>query len=152
MQAGIPRLSPEKAGLPKLLRRGAQAYGLSGPVSTLETNIAETWNVLEACRRSLAVKGIVLASSDQAYGDHEQLPYNEDTPLQEWHPYDVSKSCADLIAQAYATTYGSPVAITRCGNFYGAGDLNWNRIIPGAVRAGVRGERPIIRSEWAVYL
>jgi len=117
------------------------------PISTFESNIAGTWNVLEACRRSPAVKAIVVASSDKAYGDQEKLPYSEDTPLEGRHPYDVSKSCADLIAQAYGKTYGSPVAITRCGNFYGGGDLNWNRIVPGTIRSVLRGERPIIRSD-----
>jgi CDP-glucose 4,6-dehydratase len=117
------------------------------PVSTFESNIQGTWNVLEACRRSPAVKSIVVASSDKAYGDQETLPYDERTPLEGRHPYDVSKSCADLIAQAYAKTYGLPVAVTRCGNFYGGGDLNWNRIVPGTIRSILRGERPIIRSD-----
>jgi CDP-glucose 4,6-dehydratase len=117
------------------------------PVSTLKTNVEGTWTLLEACRRSPAVKQIVVASSDKAYGDHEQLPYTEDAPLQGRHPYDVSKSCADLIAQAYAATYDLPVAITRCGNFYGGGDLNWNRIVPGTIRSVLRGQRPIIRSD-----
>ncbi len=117
------------------------------PVSTFEANIAGTWSLLEACRRSPRVGQIVLASSDKAYGDHTQLPYTEETPLVGRHPYDVSKSCADLIAQAYAVTYGSPVAITRCGNFYGGGDLNWNRIVPGTIRSILRGQRPVIRSD-----
>ncbi len=117
------------------------------PVSTFETNVQGTWNVLEACRRSPAVKSIVVASSDKAYGDQETLPYSEDTALEGRHPYDVSKSCADLIAQAYGKTYGLPVAITRCGNFYGGGDLNWNRIVPGTIRSVLRGERPVIRSD-----
>jgi CDP-glucose 4,6-dehydratase len=117
------------------------------PVSTFETNIAGTWALLEACRRSPAVKQIVVASSDKAYGEHEKLPYNEDAPLQGRHPYDASKSCADLIAQAYAATYNLPVAITRCGNFYGGGDLNWNRIVPGTIRSVLRGQRPVIRSD-----
>jgi CDP-glucose 4,6-dehydratase len=117
------------------------------PVSTFETNIAGTWALCEACRRSPLVKQIVLASSDKAYGDQETLPYDEATPLQGTHPYDVSKSCADLIGQAYAVTYGLPVAITRCGNFYGGGDLNWNRIVPGTIRSILRGERPVIRSD-----
>ena len=90
---------------------------------------------------------IVVASSDKAYGDQRTLPYDETTPLQGAHPYDVSKSCADLIAQTYAKTYGLPVAITRCGNFYGGGDLNWNRIVPGTIRSILRGERPVIRSD-----
>jgi CDP-glucose 4,6-dehydratase len=117
------------------------------PVSTFETNIAATWGLLEACRRSPKVKQIVMASSDKAYGESKVLPYTEETPLVGRHPYDVSKSCADLIAQAYATTYGSPVVITRCGNFYGGGDLNWNRIVPGTIRSVLRGQRPIIRSD-----
>lgn len=117
------------------------------PVSTFKTNIGGTWALLEACRRSPAVKQIVVASSDKAYGEHKQLPYDEDAPLMGRHPYDVSKSCADLIAQSYAATYGLPVAITRCGNFYGGGDLNWNRIVPGTIRSVLRGQRPVIRSD-----
>ena len=117
------------------------------PVSTLETNVGGTWALLEACRRSPLVKQIVVASSDKAYGDHDKLPYSESSPLQGRHPYDVSKSCADLIAQSYATTYDLPVAITRCGNFYGGGDLNWNRLVPGTIRSVIRGERPVIRSD-----
>ena len=117
------------------------------PVSTFASNIGGTWSLLEASRRSPLVKQIVLASSDKAYGDHNSLPYSEDTPLQGRHPYDVSKSCADLIAQSYAVTYGLPVVITRCGNFYGGGDLNWNRLIPGTIRSILRGQRPVIRSD-----
>jgi CDP-glucose 4,6-dehydratase len=117
------------------------------PISTFESNIAGTWALLEACRRSPLAKQIVVASSDKAYGDHENLPYDESTPLQGRHPYDVSKSCSDLIAQSYATTYGLPVVVTRCGNFYGGGDLNWNRIVPGTVRSILREQRPIIRSD-----
>jgi CDP-glucose 4,6-dehydratase len=117
------------------------------PISTFETNIQGTWNLLEACRRSPEVKSIIVASSDKAYGEQEVLPYSEATPLQGQHPYEVSKSCADLIAQAYGVTYKLPVAITRCGNFYGGGDLNWNRIVPGTIRSVLRGERPIIRSD-----
>jgi CDP-glucose 4,6-dehydratase len=117
------------------------------PVSTFETNVAGTWSVLEACRRSRLVEQIVLASSDKAYGEHESLPYDEGSPLRGRHPYDVSKSCSDLIGTAYATTYDLPVVITRCGNFYGGGDLNWNRIVPGTVRAVLRNERPLIRSD-----
>ena len=117
------------------------------PVSTLESNIQGSWNVLEAARRSPSVKSIVVASSDKAYGDQENLPYSEDTPLAGRHPYDVSKSCTDLIAQMYGKTYGLPVAITRCGNFYGGGDLNWNCIVPGTIRSVLRGEPPVIRSD-----
>lgn len=117
------------------------------PISTFETNIAATWRLLEACRHSPMVKQIIIASSDKAYGDQLILPYNESTPLQGKHPYDVSKSCADLIAQTYAHTYNLPVAIARCGNFYGGGDLNWNRIIPGTIRSIIKEENPIIRSD-----
>jgi len=117
------------------------------PVSTFETNIAGTWRLLEACRLSPAVKQIVIASSDKAYGDQSVLPYNEKTPLQGQHPYDVSKSCADLLTQTYAKTFNLPVAITRCGNFYGGGDLNWNRIIPGTIRSIIRNQEPVIRSD-----
>ena len=117
------------------------------PVSTFESNIQGTWSLLEACRRSPRVKSIVVASSDKAYGDQERLPYDEETPLQGKHPYDVSKSCADLIAHSYAVSYGLPVAITRCGNFYGGGDLNWNRLVPGTIRSVLHGERPVIRSD-----
>jgi CDP-glucose 4,6-dehydratase len=117
------------------------------PISTFESNIRGTWVLLEACRRSPQVRQVVVASSDKAYGDQELLPYDERTPLQGQHPYDVSKSCADLIAGTYAVTYGLPVAITRCGNFYGGGDLNWNRIVPGTIRSILRNQRPVIRSD-----
>jgi CDP-glucose 4,6-dehydratase len=117
------------------------------PVSTLDTNIRGTWAVLEACRRSPAVQQIVIASSDKAYGDQPVLPYTEEAPVLGRHPYDVSKSCADLVAQMYARSYGLPVCVTRCGNFFGGGDLNWNRIVPGTIRSVVRGERPVIRSD-----
>lgn len=117
------------------------------PVSTFDSNIRGTWSLLEACRRSPTIQQVVVASSDKAYGDQTALPYTETTPLQGCHPYDVSKSCADLIAHTYAVTYGVPVAITRCGNFFGGGDLNWNRIIPGTIRSVLHGERPVIRSD-----
>ncbi len=117
------------------------------PVSTFESNIKGTWALLEACRRSPKIESIVVASSDKAYGDAKVMPYDETTRLEGKHPYDVSKSCADLITQSYAHTYGLPVVVTRCGNFYGGGDLNWNRIVPGTIRSVVRGERPLIRSD-----
>jgi CDP-glucose 4,6-dehydratase len=117
------------------------------PISTFSTNVEGTWNVLEACRRSPKVASIVVASSDKAYGDQPRLPYDETMPLQGRHPYDVSKSCADLITQTYAATYNLPAAITRCGNFYGGGDLNWSRIVPGTIRSVLRGERPVVRSD-----
>lgn len=117
------------------------------PVSTFESNIRGTWCLLEAARRSPLVKQIVVASSDKAYGDHDVLPYREDAPLQGRHPYDVSKSCVDLISQSYAYSFDMPICVTRCGNLYGGGDLNWNRLIPGTIRSALRGERPIIRSD-----
>jgi CDP-glucose 4,6-dehydratase len=117
------------------------------PVSTFEANIRGTWALMEACRRSPRVAQVVVASSDKAYGDQPTLPYDENTPLEGRHPYDCSKSCADLITQCYAHTFGTPAVITRCGNFYGGGDLNWNRIIPGTIRSIVREQRPIIRSD-----
>jgi CDP-glucose 4,6-dehydratase len=117
------------------------------PVSTFDANIRGTWSVLEAVRRSPLVSEVVVASSDKAYGDQEVLPYAEGTPLQGRHPYDVSKSCADLIAQAYAHTWQLPVCITRCGNFYGGGDLNFNRLVPGTIRDVLHGRRPVVRSD-----
>jgi CDP-glucose 4,6-dehydratase len=117
------------------------------PISTFETNIAGTWNLLEACRRSPQVRQVVIASSDKAYGEQEVLPYDENFPLRGQHPYDVSKSAADLIAHAYAVSYEMPVVITRCGNFFGGGDLNWNRIVPGTIRSVLRGQPPVIRSD-----
>lgn len=117
------------------------------PLSTFDTNVRGTWTVLEAARRQPTVRRVVVASSDKAYGDHETLPYDESAPLVGRHPYDVSKSAADLIAQSYARTFGLPVAVTRCGNLFGGGDLNWNRIVPGTIRSVLRGEAPVIRSD-----
>jgi CDP-glucose 4,6-dehydratase len=117
------------------------------PVSTLDVNIRGTWALLEAARRSPLVRSIVTASSDKAYGDHEKLPYDETAALKGEHPYDASKSCADIVARMYALTFGVPVAITRCGNFYGGGDLNWSRLVPSTIRSIIRGERPVIRSD-----
>lgn len=118
------------------------------PRSTFETNVAGTWNVLDACRahRDL-VRRVVVASSDKAYGAQPDLPYTEGMALAARYPYEVSKACADLVAQSYAHTYGTPVAIARCGNIYGAGDLNWSRIVPGTIRSLLRGEQPVIRSD-----
>jgi CDP-glucose 4,6-dehydratase len=116
------------------------------PLSTFDTNVRGTWNVLEASRRQPTVKRVIVASSDKAYGAQTRLPYEETSPLQGGHPYDVSKSCADLIAQSYWTSFGLPVAITRCGNLFGGGDLNWNRLVPGTIRAVLRDGAPLIRS------
>jgi CDP-glucose 4,6-dehydratase len=117
------------------------------PLSTFESNIKGTWCLLEACRRVPIIKRIVIASSDKAYGEQEELPYEETAPLKGSHPYDVSKSCADLIASAYHRTYKLPVCVTRCGNFYGPGDLNFNRIVPGTIRSVLNNEPPKIRSD-----
>ncbi|TSC79492.1 MAG: CDP-glucose 4,6-dehydratase [Parcubacteria group bacterium Gr01-1014_29] len=117
------------------------------PLSTFEANIKGTWNMLEAARRSPLVQKVITASSDKAYGIHKELPYSEQAPLRGSHPYDVSKSAADLIAHTYFNTYKLPVAITRCGNFYGGGDLNFNRIVPGTIRSVLHGEEPMLRSD-----
>lgn len=117
------------------------------PLGTFRANIEGTWNILEASRRSPLIKRVIIASSDKAYGDQEKLPYDENMPLQGKHPYDVSKSCADLISQSYYETYKLPVCITRCGNLYGGGDLNFNRIIPQTIQLILNGKAPIIRSD-----
>ena len=118
------------------------------PRHTFESNIQGTWNLLDACRvLSPLVKRIVVASSDKAYGTQPILPYTEDMSMNGDHPYEVSKSCTDLISTTYARTYGTPVTIARCGNIYGGGDLNWNRIVPGTFRSLLRGEQPVLRSD-----
>jgi CDP-glucose 4,6-dehydratase len=117
------------------------------PLGTWEANVRGTWCLLEACRTLGTVQRVVVASSDKAYGSHEELPYREGFALQPRHPYDVSKACADLIARSYAYTYGLRVAVTRLANVYGPGDLNWSRIVPDTARALARGERPVIRSD-----
>lgn len=117
------------------------------PLSTFESNIRGTYNLLEACRHNPLIQAIVVASSDKAYGAQPSLPYTEDMPLKGTHPYDVSKSCVDLLAQSYYTTYNLPVCITRCGNFYGPGDLNLNRIIPTTIHSILKNRSPIIRSD-----
>jgi CDP-glucose 4,6-dehydratase len=130
---------------------GAQTIvgaALRDPLECLETNVRGTYNLLEAARRlpGLATR-IVVASSDKAYGESPVLPYTEEMPLRGRHPYDVSKSCADLISIAYSATYGLPIAVARCGNIYGGGDLNWSRIVPGTIRSLARNGRPILRSD-----
>jgi CDP-glucose 4,6-dehydratase len=130
---------------------GAQTIvgtALVDPISTFESNIQGTWNVMEAARQSQgSVKSVVVASSDKAYGSSETLPYLENFPLHGDGPYDVSKSCTDLIAQSYGSTYGIPVTVARCGNIYGGGDLNWSRIIPGSIRDLINEKRPVLRSD-----
>lgn len=120
---------------------------VNDPARAFRTNIQGTWSVLEACRHSPSVQSIVVASSDKAYGGHNDLPYREDTPLQGQHPYDASKSCADLIARTYYHTYGVPVAVTRCGNIFGPGDFNLSRIVPDAIRCALGGKTLLIRSD-----
>lgn len=118
------------------------------PLSTWETNVRGTYNLLEACRRNAKLVGrVVVASSDKAYGDQPVLPYTEESPLEGRFPYDASKSITDLITRSYFETYAVPACTTRCGNLFGPGDLNWNRIVPGTIRSALRGERPIIRSD-----
>lgn len=130
---------------------GAQTIvgaALRDPLECFESNIRGTYHVLEAARRLNGLAGtVVVASSDKAYGESAVLPYTEDLPLRGRHPYDVSKSCADLLAQTYAHTYGMDVVVARCGNIYGPGDLNWSRIVPGTIRSLLNGTRPIIRSD-----
>ncbi len=130
---------------------GAQTQvgsAIRDPLETFESNIRGTYNLLEAARRAPdLVRAFVVASSDKAYGDSAILPYTEDMRLHGRHPYDVSKSCTDLLAGTYFDTYGTPVAIARCGNIYGGGDLNWNRIVPGTIRSLLRHERPVLRSD-----
>lgn len=120
---------------------------LTGPLRTFSTNIKGTWNILEACRNSRYIKVIIIASSDKAYGSKNNLPYKEDSSLNGNHPYDVSKSCADLLAYTYFHTYGLAVCVTRCGNIYGPGDFNFSRIVPDAVRSAISGKTLQIRSD-----
>lgn len=117
------------------------------PLSTFESNIRGSWVVLEAARTSSTVTRMAIASSDKAYGSADKLPYDEDFPLNGRYPYDASKSCTDIIAQTYAHTYETPVAITRCANVYGGGDLNFKRIVPDTIRHLIAGSAPIIRSD-----
>ena len=118
------------------------------PYESFESNVRGTYTVLEACRRRRdLVERVVVASSDKAYGEAEQLPYTESTRLDAKFPYDTSKMCGDLIARSYFETYGLPVTVARCGNIFGGGDLNWDRIVPGTIRSLLKGERPLIRSD-----
>lgn len=118
------------------------------PVATFEANIRGTWTVLEACRRQAdGVRAVIVASSDKAYGHHAELPYREDFCLQPRFPYDASKACADILARSYFHTYGLPVAVVRCANLYGGGDVNFSRIIPGTIQAALEGRRPEVRSD-----
>jgi len=116
------------------------------PIGTFKTNIEGTWNILEAAR-VFGVKAMVVASSDKAYGEHKKLPYKEEAPLIALNPYDASKSCADILSRTYAHIYKLPVAVTRCANIYGPGDMNFSRIIPDTCRAAIKGNNPVIRSD-----
>jgi len=138
-------------GVDTVFHLGAQAIvgtAFISPLATFEANIRGTYNLLEACRvhRDL-VQRLVVASSDKAYGHSDLLPYTEDMPVNGRHPYDVSKSCADLLAQTYAASYGLNLAVARCGNIYGGGDLNWSRIVPGTIRSVLEGKPPVLRSD-----
>lgn len=130
---------------------GAQTIvgeAMQDPVRTFRSNIQGTWNLLDSIRNSKTpIKGVVVASSDKAYGTANTLPYKEDFPLHGDGPYDVSKTCTDLLAQSYATTYGLPITVARCGNIYGGGDLNWSRIVPGTIKSLLMEETPILRSD-----
>ena len=130
---------------------GAQAIvgtAARHPLSTFESNIRGSWCLLEAVRECpKLVQRVIVASSDKAYGSHDTLPYTEDAPLVGRFPYDVSKSCTDLISFSYWHSYRTPVAVTRCGNLFGPGDLNFNRLIPGTIRSALRDEAPVIRSD-----
>ncbi len=148
-QAAVERLLGEE-DVRTLLHLAAQSQvGVANrnPVSTFDSNVRGTWSILEAARRSPLIEQVVLASSDKVYGTQPVLPYTEKMALLAVNPYDVSKACADMLGQSYHSTYGVPVSITRCGNFFGPGDLNWERIIPGTIRSVLRGDRPVIRSD-----
>ncbi|MBX9669575.1 MAG: GDP-mannose 4,6-dehydratase [Candidatus Obscuribacterales bacterium] len=141
-------------GIEFVFHLAAQALvgvALQDPLTTISTNVMGTANILEVARHlstgSYALKGILVASSDKAYGDQINLPYFEDAPMMGRFPYDVSKSCADLITRSYFHSYALPVAVTRCGNLYGGGDINWSRIVPGTIRSLLEGAPPIIRSD-----
>ena len=149
--SGVLARSVTGHGVQTVFHLAAQAIVTTArthPVATFETNIRGTWTLLDTCRRfGDRVGEVVIASSDKAYGQSGKLPYTEGMPLAGRHPYEVSKSCADLLAQCYHHSFGLPVAVARCGNVYGGGDLNWSRLIPGTIAALERGQRPVIRSD-----
>ena len=134
-----------------VIHLGAQAIvgtANRSPMGTFNSNIRGTWNVLEACRmHDKQLQAVVVASSDKAYGEQKTLPYTEESPLHGENPYDCSKSCADLLARCYGKTYGLPVGISRCGNFFGGGDLNFNRIVPGTIKSALENKAPVLRSD-----
>jgi CDP-glucose 4,6-dehydratase len=146
---GLLRRAIAEYEIDTVFHLGAQTLvgvGKLDPVGTLESNVRGTWNLLEAARLT-NVKQIVVASSDKAYGISHHLPYRETHPLQGVYPYDCSKSCTDLVCTMYATTYETPVCLTRCGNLFGGGDLNFSRTVPGVILATLRNERFRIRSD-----
>jgi len=148
-QALMERLLGEY-GTQSLFHLAAQSQvGIANrsPMSTWTANILGTCTALEAARRSPAIEQVIIASSDKAYGDQPRLPYDESMPLLARNPYDVAKACADLVATSYWHTFGVPVCITRCGNLFGPGDLNWERIVPGTIRSLLEGRAPVIRSD-----
>ena len=130
---------------------GAQTIvgkAIQDPVRTFRSNIQGTWNLLDSIRNSKSsIKSVVVASSDKAYGTANTLPYREDYPLHGDGPYDVSKTCTDLLAQSYASTFDLPITVARCGNIYGGGDLNWSRIVPGTIKSLLLQETPVLRSD-----
>ena len=147
--AGVARVA-EQSRADTVIHLAAQTLvgpAVEDPADTFSHNIEGSWSVLEACRANPAITAVVVASSDKAYGDWAGRPYREDMALRGRHPYDVSKAATDLLAQSYAATYRLPVGITRCGNLYGGGDLNWSRLVPGTIRSVLENERPIIRSD-----
>jgi CDP-glucose 4,6-dehydratase len=105
---------------------------LKNPLNTLKSNVEGTWNLLEICR--LNNLSIVSASSDKAYGESSNLPYLETHPLNGVYP------------TMYKTTYDLNVATLRCGNIYGGGDLNWDRLIPGMIECFLKNKTPILRT------
>lgn len=147
---GVVRRATEEYEIDSIFHLAAQAIvGVANrsPLSTFDTNIHGTWEVLEAARLSPLIRRVVVASSDKAYGVQPVLPYTETTPLAGIYPYDASKVCTDVLSRCYAATYAIPVAVTRCANIYGRGDLNWSRLVPGTIRAALSGEDPVIRSD-----
>lgn len=145
----IQRILNEK-GIDTCFHLAAQAIvriANDSPLSTFDSNIKGTWVLLESCRNYKNISRIIVASSDKAYGAHEKLPYTEKFPLLPSHPYEASKACCDILVRSYAQTYDLPVAVTRCANTYGGGDMNFSRIIPDAIRSVLQNKSPVIRSD-----
>jgi CDP-glucose 4,6-dehydratase len=117
------------------------------PLSTFESNIKGTWCVLEAARRSGGAPQVIVTSSDQVYGESGTLPLDEEAPLEAQQPLAASKVCADLLARSYFASFSLPVCVARCGSLFGGGDLNWDRLVPGAIQAVLHNQRPVLRAE-----